>query len=40
LAAAAIVHPGPKSYELADRRWAVSIQQLDKLNDLFSNRLS
>ena len=35
LAAAAIVHPGPKTYELADKRWAVSIQNLDKLRDLF-----
>jgi hypothetical protein len=35
LAAAAIVHPGPKTYELADRRWAVSIQNLEKLRRLF-----
>ena len=35
LAAAAIVHPGPKTYELADKRWAVSIRNLEKLKDLF-----
>jgi predicted AAA+ superfamily ATPase len=35
LAAAAIVHPGSKTYELADRRWAVSIQHLERLKDLF-----
>jgi predicted AAA+ superfamily ATPase len=35
LAAAAIVHPGAKSYELADRRWAVSIQHLEKMKELF-----
>jgi predicted AAA+ superfamily ATPase len=35
LAAAAIVHPGPKTYQLAESRWAVSIQNLDKLEELF-----
>lgn len=35
LTAAAIVHPGSKTYELAESRWAVSIQNLGKLNDLF-----
>lgn len=35
LVAAVIVHPGPKTYELAEGRWAVSIQELGKLEVLF-----
>lgn len=35
LVAAAIVHPGPKTYELAAGRLAVSIQDLGKLEELF-----
>jgi len=38
LESAAIVHPGPKTYELSDRRWAVSIQNLEKLKELFLAR--
>ena len=35
LIAAAIVHPGPKTYQLVEGRWAVSIQDLGKLVELF-----
>jgi predicted AAA+ superfamily ATPase len=38
LVAAVIVHPGPKTYELAEGRWAVSIQDLAKLEELLGSR--
>lgn len=38
MVAAAIVHPGPKTFELAEGRWAVSIQDLGKLEELFGMR--